>query len=123
MPLFDHHLVELAFRIPDRHKIRGRSTKRVLRHAVRGLAPEHARRSRKHGFTIPVDPWFRGPLLPYLRSVLFDERTRTRGYFEPAVVERLVDEHVSGRRIWDRALWMLLNFELWHRVYIDREGL
>jgi hypothetical protein len=54
--------------------------------------------------------------------VLFDPRTRRRGYFEPAVVERLVDDHVSGRRIWDRALWMLLSFELWQRVYIDREG-
>jgi asparagine synthase (glutamine-hydrolysing) len=122
MPLFDHRLVELAFRIPDGHKVRGRSTKRVLRRAVRGLAPEIARRSRKRGFTIPVDPWFRGPLAPYLREVLFDPRTRRRGYFEPAVVERLVDDHVSGRRIWDRALWMLLSFELWQRVYIDREG-
>jgi asparagine synthase (glutamine-hydrolysing) len=123
MPLFDHRLVELAFRVPDRHKVRGRSTKRVLRQAAKGVAPEHARRRRKHGFTIPADPWLRGPLAPYLRDVLFDERTVGRGYFEPAVVARLVDEHIAGRRIWDRALWMLLNFELWHRVYIDREGL
>jgi len=123
MPLFDHRLVELAFRIPDRHKLHGRTTKRVLRRAVRGLAPEHARRGRKHGFTIPADPWFRGPLAGYLRDVLFDERTRARGYFDSAAVARLVDDHVCGRRIWDRALWMLLTFELWHRVYIDREGL
>jgi asparagine synthase (glutamine-hydrolysing) len=123
MPLFDHRLVELAFRIPDRHKLHGRTTKRVLRRAVHGLAPEHARRGRKHGFTIPADPWFRGPLAGYLRDVLFDERTRARGYFDSAAVARLVDDHVSGRRIWDRALWMLLSFELWHRVYVDREGL
>jgi asparagine synthase (glutamine-hydrolysing) len=121
MPLFDHRIVELAFRIPDRHKVRGRATKRVFREAVKDLVPDHARRQAKRGFTIPVDPWFRGPLLPFLREVLFDERTVGRGYFDSRVVERLVDEHVSGRRIWDRALWMLLNFELWHRVYIDRE--
>jgi asparagine synthase (glutamine-hydrolysing) len=123
MPLFDHRIVELAFRIPDRHKVRGRATKRVLRRAVRGLAPERARRAGKHGFTIPADPWFRGPLAPYLREVLFDERARARGYFDSGAVARLVDDHVSGRRIWDRALWMLLSFELWHRVYVDREGL
>jgi asparagine synthase (glutamine-hydrolysing) len=121
MPLFDHRIVELAFRIPDRHKLRGRATKRVLRAAVEGLAPEAARRRRKHGFTIPTDPWLRGPLAPYAREVLFDRRTQQRGYFDARVVERLFEEHRSGRRIWDRALWMLLNFELWHRVYIDRD--
>ena len=122
MPLFDHRLVELAFVIRGRQKIRGLTTKRVLRRAVKGVAPERARRRAKHGFTIPVDPWFRGPLAPYVREVLLDERARSRGYFEPVAVARLLDEHVSGRRIWDRALWMLLNFELWHRVYVDREG-
>jgi asparagine synthase (glutamine-hydrolysing) len=123
MPLFDHRLVELALEIPDRHKIRGRQTKRILRHANAGLVPEATRRRRKHGFTIPTDPWLRGPVAPYARDVLFDERTRTRGYFEPRVVERLFEEHLSGRRIWDRALWMLVNFELWHRVYLDGEGI
>jgi asparagine synthase (glutamine-hydrolysing) len=122
MPLFDHRIVELAFRIPDRHKLRGRVTKRVLRAAVEGLAPEAARRRRKHGFTIPTDPWLRGPLAPFAREVLFDRRTQQRGYFDARVVERLFEEHRSGRRIWDRALWMLLNFELWHRVYIDRDA-
>ena len=123
MPLFDHRIVELAFRIPDRHNVRGRTTKRVLREAVRGLAPERARRSRKHGFTIPTDPWLRGPVASYARDVLFDERARRRGYFDARVVEQLFEEHRSGRRIWDRALWMLLNFELWHRVYLDRDGI
>jgi asparagine synthase (glutamine-hydrolysing) len=122
MPLFDHRLVELAFGISSRQKIRGLATKRVLRRAVKGIAPEHARRRAKHGFTIPVDPWFRGPLAPYVREVLLDERARARGYFDPLAVTRLLDEHESGRRIWDRALWMLLNFELWHRVYLDGEA-
>jgi asparagine synthase (glutamine-hydrolysing) len=123
MPLFDHRLVELALQIPDRHKIRGRQTKRILRQASAGLVPEATLHRRKHGFTIPTDPWLRGPVAPYARDVLFDERTRTRGYFEPRVVERLFEEHLSGRRIWDRALWMLVNFELWHRVYLDGEGI
>jgi asparagine synthase (glutamine-hydrolysing) len=123
MPLFDHRIVDLAFRIPDRHKVRGRATKRVLRTAVRGLAPEPARRRRKHGFTIPTDPWLRGPVASYAREILFDDRARRRGYFDTRVVERLFEEHHSGRRIWDRALWMLLNFELWHRIYLDREGI
>jgi asparagine synthase (glutamine-hydrolysing) len=122
MPLLDHRLVELAFSIPDRHKIRRLATKRVLRRAVRELVPAHTVRKRKHGFTIPIDPWFRGPVAPYARELLLDERARNRGYFEPRVVERLLDEHARGRNIWGRALWMLLGFELWHRIYLDRES-
>ena len=122
MPLLDHRLVELAFRIPERHKVRGLATKRILKRAVGGLAPETALRKRKHGFTIPVDPWLRGPVGPYAREILLDERTRRRDYFEPRVVERLWNEHASGRQIWGRALWMLLSFELWHRIYLDGEG-
>jgi len=122
MPLFDHRLVELAFRVPERHKIRGLARKRVLKRAVRGTAPERTLRKRKHGFTIPVDLWLRGAVESYAREILLDERTRRRGYFEPRVVKRLWNEHAS-RNIWGRALWMLMSFELWHRIYLDRQGL
>jgi asparagine synthase (glutamine-hydrolysing) len=54
-------------------------------------------------------------------AVLFDERTRRRGYFQSAVIERLWREHRDGRHVWDEHLWLLLNFELWHRIYLDRE--
>jgi asparagine synthase (glutamine-hydrolysing) len=122
MPLLDHRIVELAFRIPERHKVRGLKTQRVLKRAVAGLAPERAMRKRKQGFATPVDPWLRGPVGPYAREILLDERTRRRPYFDPRVVERLWNEHASGRHIRGRALWALLNFELWHRIYLDREG-
>jgi asparagine synthase (glutamine-hydrolysing) len=122
MPLLDHRLVELAFRIPERYKVRRLTTKRILRRAMSGVAPQRALRKRKQGFPIPIDPWLRGPVGPYARAILLDERTRRRGYFDSRVVERLWNEHASGRRIWDRALWMLLTFELWHRIYLDREG-
>ncbi|MDQ4041593.1 MAG: asparagine synthase (glutamine-hydrolyzing) [Actinomycetota bacterium] len=121
MPLLDHRLVELAFAIPARHKIRGTSTKRVLRRAVADLVPPDTRRKRKHGFAVPVGRWLRGELGGFAREVLTDERTRRRGYFDASAVERLLGEHGSRRRGHDDALWLLLNFELWHRVYLDRE--
>jgi asparagine synthase (glutamine-hydrolysing) len=52
---------------------------------------------------------------------LLDERTRRRGYFNMSVVERLLREHIEGRHVWDTHLWLLLNFELWHRIYLDGE--
>lgn len=119
VPMLDHRLVELAFQIPGRFKIRGGSTKRVLKRAVRGLIPAEVLARPKTGFSVPTDPWFRGPLKDFTFEVLLDGRTRRRGYFDPGFVERLWREHVAGRHVWDEQLWLLLNFELWHRAYLD----
>jgi asparagine synthase (glutamine-hydrolysing) len=121
LPLLDHRLVELAFQIPSRHKIRGWSTKRIFKQAVAPLIPPSVLRRPKHGFTVPTDPWFRGDLRSFTFEVLLDERTRRRSYFNIPLVERLWREHVEGQNVWDQHLWLLLNFELWHRIYLDGE--
>lgn len=122
LPLLDYRLVELAFQIPGRYKIRGWSTKRVFKLAVNQLLPPMVMRKRKHGFAVPTDPWFRGELRDFTSEVLFDDRTRQRGYFNTSVVERLWCEHAAGRHVWDTHLWLLLNFELWCRLYLDEES-
>jgi asparagine synthase (glutamine-hydrolysing) len=120
-PFLDPRLVELALRIPARAKIRGVSTKLILRRAVGDLVPPAVLRKRKHGFSVPTDAWFRGELAAFARDVLLDERTRARGVFAPAAVERLWREHREGRQVRDTALWLLLVFELWARIYLDGE--
>jgi len=121
LPLLDHRLVELAFQIPGRFKIRGSSLKHIFKQAVRDLVPAAVLTKPKHGFAVPLDPWFRGGLKDFTFEVLLDERTRRRGYFNTAFVERLWREHQEGRHVWDAQLWLLLNFELWHRIYLDGE--
>jgi asparagine synthase (glutamine-hydrolysing) len=120
LPFLDHRLVELAFEIPSRQKIRGWSMKRILKRAVQPLVPPAVLRKPKHGFSVPTDPWFRGDLKSFAYEVLFDDKTRQRGYFNGSVVERMYKEHLSGRNVWDAHLWLLMNFELWHRQYLDR---
>jgi asparagine synthase (glutamine-hydrolysing) len=119
LPLLDHRLVELAFQIPSVYKIKGLSTKRIFKQAVQGLVPPSTLRKPKHGFTVPTDPWFRGDLRSFAFEVLLDDRARSRGYFNVEFIERLWREHGSGRHLWNEHLWLLLNFELWHQVYLD----
>jgi asparagine synthase (glutamine-hydrolysing) len=121
-PFLDHRLVELAFRIPSRRKIRGTTTKRVLKEAVADLVPVSVLRKRKHGFAVPTDPWFRGELKSFTFEILHDERTRRRGLLDPAVVERLWKEHAAGRHVWSEQLWLLLCLELWQREFLDRSA-
>ena len=122
LPLLDHRLVELAFQIPGVQKIQGKSLKRILKRAVRDLVPAEVLARPKHGFAVPLDPWFRGELKDYTFDVLLDARTRSRGYFDSGVVERMWREHVEGREVWDAHLYFLLNFELWHRIHLDGEA-
>jgi asparagine synthase (glutamine-hydrolysing) len=122
LPLLDHRLVELAYQIPARYKIKGLSTKVVLKHAVKDLLPPGVLTKPKHGFAVPTDPWFRGPLKTFVFDTLMDERTRRRGYFNPAYVENLYRLHRDGKEVRDTALWFLLNFELWNRRYMDERG-
>ncbi len=123
LPFLDHRLVELAFQIPSRFKIKGWSTKRILKRAVRQLIPAEVLERPKHGFAVPTDPWFRGALQSFAFEVLLDGPAQRRGYFNMAVIERMWREHTEGRHVWDSHLWLLLNFELWHRMFLDGEAL
>jgi asparagine synthase (glutamine-hydrolysing) len=122
VPFLDHRLVELAFQIGSRHKIRGLETKRVLKRALRGIVPQEILHKPKHGFDVPLKPWLRSGLQGFMREVLLDQRVRRRGIFNIALVERMLSEHYEGRQIWDLHLWLLLNFELWARIYLDGEA-
>jgi asparagine synthase (glutamine-hydrolysing) len=119
VPLLDYRLVEFAMSIPSAYKIQGGTTKKVLREAVRDLLPPQTMTKPKHGFAVPTDPWFRGELKGFAYDVLLDPRTRERGFFKTAEVERLWREHQSGREVRDGHLWLLLNFELWARRFLD----
>jgi asparagine synthase (glutamine-hydrolysing) len=119
VPFLDHHLVEFAAGVPAKYKIRGWTTKYILKKVLKGILPERILRKRKHGFSVPTDPWFRGKLRSYVKEILLDPKTLNRGIFKRKTIERLLQDHLRGHEIYDTHLWLLLNFELWHRRFMD----
>src|SRR3954452_11198378 len=119
-PLLDHRVHEFAASLPGDLKLRGRTTKWLLKQlaARRGL-PDHLVHRRKQGFGIPIGEWFRGELRPWIDGVLRDPATRARGYFDGAEVDRLLDDHIARRAEHTNRLWNLAMLELWHRRWID----
>ena len=109
-PLLDHHLVELACRLPVALKIRGLVTKRVLRRAVADVVPGAIRRRVKRGLTVPLTRWIAGPLLPFVREAL---GRLDPAVIRPAAVRGLLDEHVARRRDNRRELWALVMLAIW----------
>ena len=113
-PFLDHRLVEFVSTLPDDLRVRGLSTKWILRQAARPLLPKL--KPRKGGFAIPAGAWLRGDLRDYLLEHLRGQGSLTRPYYEPRVLDRALDEHLSGKRNNETLLWTLLNLEIWHRT-------
>jgi asparagine synthase (glutamine-hydrolysing) len=120
VPLLDHPLVEWAARLPDRHKVNGARGKVLLKRLARTLLPRGVVDRPKVGFTVPLSPWFRGPLRELLQDTLLGPTALSRGYYHEATLRRYVEDHLAGRKDRARELWTLLTLELWHRAFIDR---
>jgi asparagine synthase (glutamine-hydrolysing) len=117
-PFLDHHLLELAARLPPAMKVRGVARKRVLGAAVADLLPPEIRRRRKRGFGVPLDRWFRGELRGYVSATLGAADSRVRAHLGGDVVDGVLGGHLSGSRNHGQVLWLLLTLEVWLR----REG-
>jgi asparagine synthase (glutamine-hydrolysing) len=120
-PFLDHALVELACRMPTRFKLRGLTTKHILKRAAGNLLPPEIITRRKQGLGVPLAAWLRGPLRDVLHERLSAVRLARRGLFEPATVAQLVREHLAGRRNHRKVLWALLMFDAWCDRYLPNE--
>jgi asparagine synthase (glutamine-hydrolysing) len=123
VPFLDHKLVEFASTLPDQWKLHGWTTKRILRESMKGLLPDSILDRPKMGFPVPFADWTRGGWNGVARDVLLDRRSRERGLIDPGAVDRLLVDHAAGRTDGGDRLWSLLNLELWHRTFIDQEGI
>jgi len=122
VPFLDPVVAELAFALPTSQKVLALAKKRVLRRAAAGLVPRAIVHGPKRGFSIPAAAWLRGELRPFARDVLSPDALRRDGFFRPAEVTRLLDEHESAREDHSRALWGLLCFQLWRATPAGRDA-
>ncbi|MDX2018667.1 MAG: asparagine synthase (glutamine-hydrolyzing) [Deltaproteobacteria bacterium] len=112
-PFLDTDLVSFACQLPANLRTRKGISKFVLKQALAGKLPPHILNRKKQGFGVPVAAWMKGPLQGMLQDELAPDKLTREGFFNPAVVQRLVREHSQGQRDWRKALWTLLSFERW----------
>jgi asparagine synthase (glutamine-hydrolysing) len=118
-PLLDRRLVELMARVPSRLKIRRGRLKVALRRIARPWLPAAIIERPKQGFMFPIAHWLRGPLRELVREQLASAHTVRDGIFQRDAVLGLLDEHVAGVIDHHVRIWMILNVEVWYRMFVE----
>ena len=122
-PFLDHELVEMLASFPVDFKIRDRTLKHGLRELGRSYLPKPIIKRDKQGFMFPVAYWFRGPLYPMLKSWLLSGFFVKQNVIRKDAIVTLLDAHHEQRADHHVRLWMLLNAEIWHQIYIQGRDL
>ncbi len=120
-PFLDHELVEYLARFPSSIKIKGRQLKYILRKFAEKRLPSDITKRSKQGFMFPVAYWFRNELYPLLKDQLENSFFVREGLFDKKEVQRLIEAHRTNRVDNHVRLWMLLNMEVWHQLYIQQK--
>ena len=112
VPLLDHRLVEMAWRIPRHMKLKDGQGKWALRQILYKRVPKNLIERPKMGFGIPLDEWLRGPLREWAESLLNFDRLRQQGLFNPIYIRNKWEAHLAGQS-WGYPLWNVLMAQAW----------
>jgi asparagine synthase (glutamine-hydrolysing) len=116
-PLLDHHVVELAAKMPTRMKLRGGKGKHALREVLRDKLPKPSIRKGKQGFSVPLRDWFRGDLKDLVNDYLGLGGYLPGEIFQQSKIQSILHEHRCGVADHARKIWLMLVFAAWHRTY------
>jgi len=121
--LVDYKIVEYAARIPSAMKLKGNSLKHILKKVAARYLPDELLNRPKQGFAFPIAAWMRTELRQFMTRLFDESRFVQLGIFEEEYIQRLLDEHLTGKVDHNYRLWILINLEFWYRIYFEGESI
>ena len=122
-PLIDYKLVEYAASIPGDLKLKGKNLKYILRKVASNYLPKELIYREKQGFGFPIAIWMRTDLRNFLQSLFKQSRFIQLGIFNGDYVSDIINEHIAGKKDHNFRIWILLNLEIWYRIYFENQSL
>lgn len=119
VPFMDVELMRLAARIPEGVKLKGQTTKYVLKRAMEPYLPSQVIYRSKTGFGAPLRKWITEDLDAEMGELLGEKRIRDRGLFDPKAIVRIIGENRAGRADHTYLIYALLTLEVWMMTFLD----
>lgn len=113
IPLLDHRVIEYAWKLPHSMKLKNGKSKWILRKILDKYVPSRLIDRPKMGFGVPIDSWLRGPLREWAEALIDEIRLNNEGFLNPSLIKKKWEEHLSGKRNWQYAIWNVLMFQAW----------
>ena len=120
-PLIDYRVVEFAATIPAKFKLKGNQLKYILRKVASRYLPRDVVQMQKQGFRFPLGIWFRTDLKDFLNRLFAESRFVQLGIFRQEYIQSMLVEHMSGKVDHNYRIWVLMNLEIWYRLYFEGE--
>jgi asparagine synthase (glutamine-hydrolyzing) len=118
VPFLDHRLIELAFNLPVRTKLKGGSSKWILKQLLLKYIPQAIVERPKMGFGVPIDSWLRNELKDWADTLLSENALKKWGLLDPAPIRVKWQQHLSGKYNWQHELWNVLMFQAWANEWL-----
>ena len=119
VPFLDHKVLEFAAGLPRNQRVRGWKMKYLAKKALKKRVPQEILDRKKAGFPVPYERWLRQDLKAWVRDMLLDPRSLSRGYFQRGAIERLLQRNHAGDAN-SQDVFSLVVLELWHRAFVDQ---
>ena len=123
VPLLDQRIVELAFSMPAKFKLHGGTTKYVFKKAFAKKLPSNIVWRKKQSFHVPVENWLNNELKSTVSDALNITKIYKQGILNPYQLKKIIENYDKGKLYYARQIWTLLNFELWHKTFMEDERL
>ncbi len=117
VPYLDHQLVELAFSIPPKYKVRHLKTKVIFRKVLAKSLPKAVVKREKHGFNVPTGEWLNKGLYEVANQML----DRVPGIINKDYAKNILRKYKSNPRYYSRQFWSVFSFALWYRMYFESD--
>ncbi|MDH5570145.1 MAG: asparagine synthase C-terminal domain-containing protein [Gammaproteobacteria bacterium] len=122
VPFIDHKVMEFCATIPPELRMKGFKKKYLLKKSMSNILPEEVINHRKQGFVGPTSNWIKNDLREYILNTLSENNIKKHGYINVKTVNKLLDEHFSGKQIHDKLIWAMVVFQKWYELNIEQHN-
>jgi len=117
VPLLDFQVLEFAASLPPHFKVKGWSTKRILKAALQDSVPRAILKRKKTGLPVPYNRWLKKELKEFVFETILDQNSALRTYFSKDALFELLQIHQRGEG-YSQEVFCLLVLELLHRQFV-----